>query len=62
MGTFKAAEATKIIQNYGIRESGAADLVVFEAKNPEEAILKQARPLHVVKNGNLVVENGMLKI
>lgn len=62
MGTFKAAEATKIVPNYGIREGGAADLVVFEAKSPEEAILKQARRLHVIKNGNLVVENGMLKI
>ncbi len=62
MGTYKAAKATKIISNYGIEEGGRADLVVFDAKSPGEAIVEQAKRLYVIKNGKIVAENGVLKI
>jgi len=62
MSTSKAAEATKIVPNYGIRRGGKADLVVFDAETPEEAIMKQSRRLYVIKNGKIVLEKGILKL
>ena len=60
MGTSGAAKATKIIQNYGIREGGRADLMILDAESPREAIIEQAKRLCVIKNGKIVVKNGNL--
>lgn len=62
MGTYKAAGATNIISNYGIEEGGRADLVVFDAKSPGEAIVEQAKRLYVIKNGRILVDGGVLKL
>jgi cytosine deaminase len=53
MGTINAAKATGMISNYGIREGGRADIVIFDAFSPREAIIRQARRLYVVKRGRV---------
>lgn len=53
MGTTKAASATGIIGNYGIKEGGRADLVVLDAKTPWEAIVFQAKRSFVIKKGKI---------
>ncbi|MEM3420761.1 MAG: amidohydrolase family protein [Candidatus Hadarchaeum sp.] len=58
MGTTVAAETTGIIKNYGIKESGRADLVILEAETPWEAIVFQPRRCFVIKRGKIVVKNG----
>jgi len=60
MGTSSAAKATRIIQNYGIRVDGRADLMILDAESPREAIVEQAKRLYVIKNGKIVVKNGNL--
>jgi cytosine deaminase len=60
MGTYNAAKATKIIPNYGIKKGGRADIMVLDAEDPEEAIIKQAESLYVIKNGRTKVEKGVL--
>ena len=60
MGTSGAAKATRIIQNYGIREGGRADLMILDAESPQEAIVEQAKRLYVIKNGKIVLKNGIL--
>ncbi len=62
MGTTKAAEVTKVVANYGIKEGGRADLLVLEAESPEEAIINQSKKLYVIKNGRLVVKDGTLNL
>ncbi len=62
MGTSGAAKITKIIQNYGIREGGRADLMILDAESPQEAIVEQAKRLYVIKNGKIVVRNGILAL
>ena len=43
MGTAGAAKATGIIENYGIKEGGRADLVILDAETPWDAIVFQAK-------------------
>jgi cytosine deaminase len=62
MGTYNAAKATKIVPNYGIEEGCKADLMIMDAENIQEAIIEQAKRLYVIKNGNIVAENGRLTL
>jgi len=62
MGTTAAAKATGIIENYGIREGGRADLVILDAETPWDAIVFQAKRSYVIKRGKIAVENGNLLI
>ena len=61
MGTFNAAKCG-VIQNHDIKKGCKADIMILDAENPQEAIMGQARRLYVIKNGNMVVENGRLTI
>jgi len=61
MGTSSAAKATRIIQNYEIKEDGRADLMILDAESPQEAIVGQAKRLYVIKNGKIVVKNGFFR-
>lgn len=61
MGTLGAAKATGVIENYGIKEEGGrADLMILDAKTPEDAIVFQAKRSYVIKNGKIVVKDGNL--
>ncbi len=62
MGTVAPAKATGMIPNYGIKEGGRADLVIFDEKTPWDAVIFQARRSFVIKNGKIVVEDGKLLI
>jgi len=62
MGTTAAARATGIIENHGIKEGGKADLVILDAEAAWEAVVFQAKRVHVIKNGKIVVSNGNLII
>ncbi len=48
------------MEHYGIQPGKKADLVILDATSPEEAIVTQAKRLYVIKNGRIVVENGIL--
>lgn len=60
MGTLNAANCG-IVESYGVGEGCKADLMVLDAASPQEAIVKQSKRLYVIKNGKIVVENGVLK-
>jgi len=61
MGTYNAAKATKIVQNYGIRSGGRADIMILDAEDSQEALVEQPERLYVVKNGKVVAQNGVLR-
>jgi cytosine deaminase len=46
------------LEDYGLREGGAADLVLWEAESAPQVVLHQAKPLYVLKNGKVVVQAG----
>lgn len=62
MGTLAPAKATGIIENYGIKEGGRADLMILDAENPWDAIIFQARRMYVIKKGKVVVKDGNLTL
>ena len=45
-------------KDYGLREGGRADLVLWDAQSAPDVILQQAKPAFVFKNGKMVVEGG----
>lgn len=45
-------------KDYGLREGGRADLVLWDAESAPQVLLQQARPAFVFKNGRVVVEAG----
>ncbi len=45
-------------KDYGLREGGRADLVLWDAESAPHVLLHQARPAFVFKNGKVVVEAG----
>ncbi|MFQ6075137.1 MAG: amidohydrolase family protein, partial [Candidatus Bathyarchaeia archaeon] len=46
--------------DYGIRVGKRADLLVLDATSPTDAIVAQAWRLYVVKDGEVVAENGVV--
>ncbi|MDY6819944.1 MAG: amidohydrolase family protein [Halobacteriales archaeon] len=46
------------LDGYGIAEGNHADFVVFDAPSPEWAIIDQSARSHVVKDGQVVAEDG----
>ncbi|MBE3580946.1 MAG: amidohydrolase family protein [Thermoanaerobacteraceae bacterium] len=54
MGTYNAAAATGLGEDYGLRPGARADLVVLEAESPAEAVITQAAKAYVFKGGRLV--------
>jgi cytosine deaminase len=60
MGTVNAARAVGIKEDYGIEEGKKADIVVLDAQSPQEAIISRSKALYVIKNGDLIVEDGKL--
>ncbi|MFQ6075134.1 MAG: amidohydrolase family protein [Candidatus Bathyarchaeia archaeon] len=58
MATLTAAKIIGL--EYGVEEGKKADLVVLEARSPEEAIVTQAQRLHVIKGGEVVAVNGRI--
>jgi cytosine deaminase len=55
MGTYNPAKALKI-KKYGIAPGCKADLIIFEACSPSEAIISQAIKAYVIKNGKVLVQ------
>jgi cytosine deaminase len=53
MSTYNAAKALDL-QNYGLEEGCAADIVVLDAPSPAAAILSQAEKMCVFKSGKMV--------
>jgi cytosine deaminase len=62
MGTNNPARITKMVQNYGIKKGGRADIMILDALNPQEAITRQAKRLYVFKNGRIVAKGGVLTV
>jgi cytosine/adenosine deaminase-related metal-dependent hydrolase len=54
------SESAALVGNtqYGIAEGVPADLVVFDRPSPEWAIATQATKRYVIKNGNIVAQDG----
>jgi len=48
------------LDEYGIRESTPADLVVLDEPSPQWAIINQAERRYVIKDGRVVAEDGSL--
>ncbi len=57
MVSYNAARNT-LLPDYGVKKGCKADLVLLDAKTPEEAILKQCAKLYVFKNGKKVAMSG----
>lgn len=57
MVTVNAARALGL-ENYGITEGGAADFVVLDAANVQEAVVGRPKPRDVYKNGRLIAQGG----
>ena len=55
MGTFNPARTLQL-ENYGLAEGCAADLVIFEAADVPTAIISQATRRYVIKRGRVVAE------
>ena len=45
---------------YGLKEGCYADFVILDAATPEEALLNQAEKLYVLRNGNVIVKDGVM--
>jgi cytosine deaminase len=56
MNTYNAAE-TLGLRSYGTGKGCVADLNIFDAKTPREALRRSAKPLYVIKRGRILVEN-----
>ena len=48
------------LHDYGLREGGAADLVILASTSVPEAVLDRPRARTVIKRGRVVVRDGML--
>lgn len=48
------------LENYGIVEGGAADFVVLDAGNVQEAVVARPKPRDVYKNGRLIAQGGAI--
>jgi len=59
--TYQAAEVFGF-EGYGIEEGNPADLVVFDVPGPEWAIIEQPTPRYVLKDGQIVAEDGTLTV
>lgn len=57
MVTYNAA-ANALTPDYGLRPGCRADFNIFDASLPETALLNQAKKLYVLKNGNIIAQNG----
>ncbi|WP_227765474.1 amidohydrolase family protein [Zhaonella formicivorans] len=55
MGTYNPAKALRL-ERYGIEAGCKADLVIFDAASPSEAIVTQATKAFVIKNGKILVQ------
>ena len=60
MGTLTAARSIGLANEFGMVVGRRADLVIFEATSPREAIIEQAKKLWVLKNGRAVAHNGRM--
>jgi cytosine deaminase len=58
--TYNPARAIGMDKDYGLAEGKTADLVVFDAKSPAEAITSMRPRLYVLKHGKIVAKNGTL--
>lgn len=56
LGTYNGAK-TFGLKDYGIAPSCKADLIVFDAKSGDEAIVTQANKAYIIKAGKIIVEN-----
>ncbi|MFZ5733402.1 MAG: amidohydrolase family protein [Pseudomonadota bacterium] len=59
MVTANAARALGL-ETYGIVEGGAADFVVLDAANVQEAVVARPKPRDVYKNGRLIAQGGAI--
>lgn len=59
-GTYGSAEVLRIT-DYGIKENGKADLVVYQAENRAQILLEGNLPYFVIKKGKLVAREGKLE-
>lgn len=59
MVTSHAARALNL-ENYGLIEGGAADLLVIDAQHVQEAVISRPKPRDVYKAGRLVASNGAI--
>lgn len=59
MITYNAAK-NAMIEGYGSTAGSVADLVIIDAKTPEDAIYHISKRSYVIKNGKIVVENGVI--
>lgn len=57
MVTANAARALGL-ESYGIVEGAAADFVVLDAENVQEAVVARPKPRDVYKNGRLIAQGG----
>lgn len=57
MVTANAARALGL-ESYGIVEGAAADFVVLDAENVQEAVVARPKPRDVYKNGRLIAQSG----
>lgn len=56
MATYNGAR-TLGLKDYGISQGCYADLIIFDAKTIDEAIITQANKAYVIKQGKIIVEN-----
>lgn len=56
MATYNAAKVLGL-ESYGIAKGCYADLIVFDAKSVDEAIVTQANTAYVIKKGKVIVQN-----
>ncbi|MFB6300024.1 MAG: amidohydrolase family protein [Halobacteriales archaeon] len=49
------------LDGYGIEEGARADLIVLDAPSSQWAIIEEAERSYVIKDGEIVVEDGMLR-
>jgi cytosine/adenosine deaminase-related metal-dependent hydrolase len=60
MITFEGAKVLGIEKDYGIQEGKTANLVILDALSPQWAIIQQAKKLYVIKNGKVIVKDGVI--
>lgn len=56
MPRYAAAKALRI-RDYGLSEGNKANLIVFEAKTPKEALRLQPNRRYVIRDGRILIEN-----
>lgn len=58
MLTIQGARVLGLEGDYGVSPGRKADLIVLDALSPQWAIITQARKEYVIKEGEVVAENG----